>query len=77
MKTRWRVTNTDLAERETDYTATSVLLNVDTGEQVTVALTQNRGGPAIDLVGACRATASALVMAAGASDAESTIETIN
>jgi hypothetical protein len=77
MKTRWRVLGTDLAEREKDYTATFVMLNVDTGDQVTVALTAQMGGPATDLVGACRATATMLVMAAGATDSDSTIESLN
>lgn len=77
MMTRWRLTTTDLAEREKDYTATFVLLNVDTGEQVTVALTQSRGGPATDLVGACRATASAMLAAAGVADTSATLEKLN
>jgi hypothetical protein len=77
MKTRWRLLGTDLAEREKDYTATFVMLNVDNDEQVTVALTQFRGGPASDLVGALRATASLLLSAAGVADTSATIEKLN
>jgi len=77
MKTRWRMLSADLDEREKDYTATFVMLNVDSGEQVTVALSANKGGPATDLVGACRATATSLINAAGATDTEATIERLN
>lgn len=77
MKMRWRLLSSDLAQHEQKYTATFVMLNVDTDEQVTVALTQSMNGPAIDLVGACRAVSSALQMAAGATETGAEFEKFN
>jgi hypothetical protein len=76
VKTRWRLLSTDLVEREKDYTATFVMLNVDSDAQVTVALTTAKG-PASDLIGACRATAVLLLTSAGGTDADATIEKLN
>jgi hypothetical protein len=77
MKTRWRLLGTDLAEREKDFTATFVMLNVDTDAQVTVTLTQKLGAPATDLIGSLRATAGLLLASAGVEDTESAIEKLN
>lgn len=77
MKTYWRILSNELVERPEDYTATFVMLNVDSGAQVTVTLSQKRGCPATDLVGALRATASLLISASGASNTTAEIEKLN
>ena len=59
--TRWRLNgDPTLEEHETDYTAVFVMQNVDTRQNIVLTLTQTRGGPASDLVGALRATAHML-----------------
>ena len=58
MNTRWRLNgDPTLEEREHDYTATFVMQIVETDKNLSVSLTQTRGGPATDLIGALRAAA--------------------
>ena len=58
VNTRWRLNgDPTLDEREHDYMATFVMQNVETDKNISVSLTQTRGGPATDLIGALRAAA--------------------
>jgi hypothetical protein len=76
---RWRLSGNELEERTDDWSATFTMMNVDTGEIVKVGLTQNRGGPADDLVGALRATTALIVqaMAPGADEPGTSLEQMN
>ncbi|MGH6878552.1 MAG: hypothetical protein ACREHV_14415 [Rhizomicrobium sp.] len=60
----WKIKNANLDERETDFSADFVCMNIDTGQSVTITLQQMKGNPASDLVGACRALAQLLLTAA-------------
>ena len=65
---RWRIENDGFEEREHDYSAGFVCTNVDTMESVSVTITQKKGSPASDLVGACRALAQLMVRASGSDE---------
>lgn len=62
--TRWHVTNPQLDERGDDFTASFTCTNGETGKVVSVSITQRKGCPASDLVGALQATAELLRRAA-------------
>lgn len=62
--TRWHVTPGDIVERTQDFTATFSCTNGETGAVLEVAITQKRGGKAIDLVGALLSTGELLRQAA-------------
>jgi len=65
---RWKIENVGLNEREHNYTATFNCTNVDTNGVVTLTLTQQKGEPASDLVGALRALAQLMVKASGSDE---------
>jgi hypothetical protein len=60
----WRLYHNTLDERASDYTMTVGLQNVGTGKTVAISLTQDKDGPASDLVGALRALTILLTDAA-------------
>jgi hypothetical protein len=66
--TRWHITNPQLDEREKDYTAEFTCTNGETGKAVRVTITQQKGDPAADLVGALRSVATLLVRTASNDD---------
>lgn len=56
----WTVRPGDIIEQNQHYTATFDCTNGETGAMLKVAITQKRGGTALDLVGALRAAAEVL-----------------
>jgi hypothetical protein len=63
---RWKVVPSakDLIVREKDYVAAFECHNVDTGTAVHIEFNQQIGGPVADLIGALRALAKTLLLAA-------------
>jgi hypothetical protein len=68
----WHIKAGEIYEREKDYTATFSCTNGETGAVTHVAITQLRGGEALDLVGALRATAEVLRLVADGDELEVT-----
>lgn len=58
--TAWHVTPGDIDERPNDYTAHFSCTNGETGKTVQVTITQQRGGPASDLVEGLRVVSDLL-----------------
>lgn len=68
--TIWRRLRYEIVRRTDDYTGTVTWLNVATGGEVTLALTQPIKGPVSDLVGALRAMTISLLRVSKDDDAE-------
>jgi hypothetical protein len=75
--TSWRIKSDQLEEREKDFSADFILTNIDTGRQVTITLQQNKGDPASDLIGACRALAQLLENVSSRDDPETNTGRLN
>lgn len=60
MTSKWHVMPGDITEKDNEYTATFSCTNGETGAVTEVAITQQRGGEALDLVGALLSTGELL-----------------
>lgn len=65
---RWKITPGILIEGEKNYTAGFACRNIETDAVVHIEFTQTIPGPASDLVGALRALAQTLLIAASGDD---------
>jgi hypothetical protein len=65
---RWSIKVTQLDEHENGCTAVFTCTEVDMNRSVVVTLSQKRGEPAADLVGALRALAQLMVRASGSDE---------
>jgi hypothetical protein len=68
--TRWKVVPAaaEIDEREFDYSATFDAHNVDSGTVVQIMITQRKGEPVGDLIGALRALAGTLLHASNSDE---------
>lgn len=64
-QTKWKLSGSGIVQRDADYTCTFNMLNENTGALIALTMTQARGGPASDLIGALRAMTVMLMEAAG------------
>jgi hypothetical protein len=65
---RWNVRGIEVDEQTDAYTATFQCFNMDTNQLLMIAITQQKGGSARDLVDSCRAVAELILKNTGSSE---------
>jgi hypothetical protein len=65
---RWHIKGIAVDERVDAYTATFQCLNMGTDRLLMIAITQQKGGPAKDLVDSCRAVAELILKNTGSEE---------